>query len=181
MNANWHNESFPNPAGFLVRALAYILDSIVIIVPVAILQWVLLKYGRIQTPGYLSTLIMFLYSFVCHWRFGATFGKKQSEIRVETKDGGKISFMQSLKREYLNLFTFIVSIGLSFVDFGGAESEKIEYINSTIRIDFKNEIWHSILDSFLALIFIVDVIWIVFISQKRALHDIISGTYCRIK
>lgn len=97
-----------------------------------------------------------------HWLRGATIGKIQSEIRIQTEDGKRINITQSLLRESIYIVYLIIE----------ALAKSSLGLNRVLNSHF----YESILTAF-SVILIIDVLWA--LGKKRiALHDIISKTYC---
>ncbi len=103
-------------AGFGDRALALILDTIVVVFAFAVIgNWAAFRWGGVTTSGFelaglpaaatllLTGLVCFLYYWILEGLFGATFGKAIVGIRVRRVDGGKADFHASLVRNLLRI------------------------------------------------------------------------------
>ncbi len=104
------------PAGLIARALAYMVDSMVVVVILGILAAIL--YWTVMTPG---TWIYLLASFVVQWFYhviweifgkGATPGKKLFGIRVVAADGSPVSPGASFTRSLLRFADTFMGLSL---------------------------------------------------------------------
>ena len=119
------------PAGFWVRAVAVLIDGVVLIVAQGILfgaGWVLWGGGLgagVAVRGatqLFSWLIGAAYTIGFHWQWGQTLGKMALQIRVVSMDGGPLSFGQAVGR-YLGTFLSALILGIGFV-MAGVRSDK---------------------------------------------------------
>lgn len=103
-------------AGFGDRALALVLDTVVIVVAFAVIgNWAAARWGGATSSGFelsgvaalvaivLTGLAAFLYYWILEGTLGATFGKAIVGIRVRRVDGGKVDLRASLIRNLLRL------------------------------------------------------------------------------
>ncbi|MFW5928698.1 MAG: RDD family protein, partial [Thermoplasmatota archaeon] len=118
------------------RIMAYIIDLIIIIIPIFLILYYLLQQGIIGieivsgTPTFkgrtvlfailsLSISIQFLYFTILEWFLGGSLGKLLLGLRVMDDDFEKLSFIQSAARNAgryadIMLFFYIISIVLIF-------------------------------------------------------------------
>lgn len=116
------------------RIVAYIIDLIIIIIPIFVILYYLLQQGIIGieivsgTPTFkgrtvlfailsLSISIQFLYFTILEWLLGGSLGKLLLGLRVMDDDFEKLSFIQSAARNAgryadMMLFFYIISIVL---------------------------------------------------------------------
>jgi uncharacterized RDD family membrane protein YckC len=119
-------------AGFLYRFLAYIIDALLLLVPLTIimLYWLYGNYGdQLLEPSVLydvltiemplftvaSMLIFFLYFSILEGRFQATLGKKLLGLRVVDAGLEPIGFQKALLRNALRLLWEVPFIGLGLL------------------------------------------------------------------
>ena len=119
------------PAGFWIRAVAVLIDGVVLIVAQGILfgaGWML--WGSGLSAGMavkgatqlFSSLIGAAYTIAFHWIWGQTLGKMALQIRVVSMDGGRLSFGQAVGR-YFATFLSALILGIGFV-MAGVRSDK---------------------------------------------------------
>jgi uncharacterized RDD family membrane protein YckC len=97
---------------WLLRLIAYIIDAIIIGIIVAILWFILFvpfifvgafagffaAWGVALLFPFLLGVLMVFYFFYAEVNWGGTFGKRIMGLRVQTVNGGKISYSQSFIR-----------------------------------------------------------------------------------
>jgi uncharacterized RDD family membrane protein YckC len=126
-----HVPAATRPAGFWVRAVAVLIDGVVLLIAQGILfgaGWML--WGGGMGGGILlkgvtqlfSTLLGAAYSIVFHWKWGQTLGKMALQIRVVGMDGGGISFGQSVGRYFGTMLSALIFC-IGFV-MAGVRSDK---------------------------------------------------------
>ncbi|QBP39722.1 RDD family protein [Paenisporosarcina antarctica] len=125
-----------NPAGFWVRLLASIMDSLVISVPLGIIFYLLT--GNWEDESF-SSLLNILYSIIVPilW-YGYTVGKRIMKIRIVKVDGSKLGIGAMLMRVVVAALIYIVTLGIAA-------------IVSAFMVGLRED--------------------------KRAIHDLIAGTY----
>jgi uncharacterized RDD family membrane protein YckC len=119
------------PAGFWIRAVAVLIDGVVLIVAQGILfgaGWILWGSGlsagvamRGATQLF-SSLIGAAYTIGFHWMWGQTLGKMALQIRVVSMDGGPLSFGQAVGRYFASFLSAII-LGIGFI-MAGVRSDK---------------------------------------------------------
>ena len=119
------------PAGFWIRAVAVLIDGVVLIVAQGILfgaGWIFLGGGlgagtavRGATQLF-SSLIGASYTIVFHWMWGQTLGKMALQIRVVSMDGGPLSFGQAVGRYFASFLSALI-LGIGFI-MAGVRSDK---------------------------------------------------------
>ena len=125
-----------NPAGFWVRLLASIMDTLIISIPLGIIAYILT--GNWDNEN-LSGTISAIYSIVLPiiW-YGYTVGKRMMKIRIVKVDGSKLGIGAMLMRVVVAGLIYIVTLGIAA-------------IVSAFMVGLRED--------------------------KRALHDLIAGTY----
>ena len=117
-------------AGFFVRVIAFVVDSVVLVafgIPLAAAGWFGMRAGAlalgqpgpVETDETLFTILMAawfamatIYFTVLHHRFGQTIGKSLLGLRVQTLDAARVGTFRSLVR------AFGYAISSSFFGFG---------------------------------------------------------------
>ncbi|MFC6038880.1 RDD family protein [Paenisporosarcina macmurdoensis] len=125
-----------NPAGFWVRLLASIVDSLVISIPLGIIAYILTgNWDNENLSGTISAIYSILLPII--W-YGYTVGKRMMKIRIVKVDGSKLGIGAMLMRVVVAGLIYIVTLGIAAIVSG----------------------------------FMVGLR-----EDKRALHDLIAGTY----
>lgn len=125
-------------SGFFRRAVAFILDMVIVAVPAALLFMPVLgvQLAGVETPDQLSQLQMGLFgltfiswqffTFLLMWLYFAilesgkhqsTWGKRLLGIKVIGKDGGRISFARATGRFFAKILSNIFYIGFIMAGF----------------------------------------------------------------
>ena len=123
----WAAFEMGEPGGFWFRAAAYIIDSLVIVLPLVML-WVILgqplpeSFDQIVDPpeGYdrLQILVLFLtmaYDTALITYFATTVGKRALGLYVVRTDGSRVSFARALARHFVTALSANLTLGLIFL------------------------------------------------------------------
>lgn len=108
-----YNQSINKPAGFWIRFAASILDTIIVMVPLAIISYFITG----DWEGDISTSIAsFLYYLILPvvW-VGYTIGKRIVGIRIVKVNGEKVGFGTTLMRYVVASLIYIVTIGVGVI------------------------------------------------------------------
>lgn len=173
-------EKYTEPAGFGRRLLAFFLDAVaffILMIPISMLSWAL----KLELSDSIPYLLFTLYFVFFTWRFGRTFGKFHTELKVESIQGERISLMQSIARMIFNWgFLLLPSIAL-FLSINSFQPENTVILEPKEIISFTSlSITFGVIMGLLFLL-IIDFGFILFRKDKRALHDLIAGTRCMKK
>lgn len=127
----------------------------------AISQNVLLSY----TLEYVLFLIFNIYLIVT---YGGTPGKLMMKIRVVNGQGKYLTFQQALLRHLFPIMSLVISIVM------GVNGNHFTVMMSPAATGgYLDESFNNIF----GLIFVVNCLFIILNTRKRALHDLIAGTY----
>jgi uncharacterized RDD family membrane protein YckC len=125
-----------NPAGFWVRLLASLMDTLIISVPLGIIAYILTgNWENENLSGTISTIYSIVIPII--W-YGYTVGKRMMKIRIVKVDGSKLGIGAMLMRVLVAGLIYIVTLGIAA-------------IVSAFMVGLRQD--------------------------KRALHDLIAGTY----
>jgi uncharacterized RDD family membrane protein YckC len=108
-------------AGFWIRLLAYIIDSLILSIPSNIINKVILntveaeKIEIAMVKSVISFIILSFYFVIMTYRFEATVGKMILKLKVVSEDRTKLSFWQLIKRETIGKFFSAVLLGIGFI------------------------------------------------------------------
>ena len=115
------------PGSFWFRALAYIIDSLVIVLPLVFLWFILGQpvpenFDQILDPpeGYdrLQILVLFLtmaYDTALITYFATTVGKRAFGLYVVRTDGSRVGFVRALARHVVTALSANLTLGLIFL------------------------------------------------------------------
>jgi len=131
-------QSVVMPAGFWIRFIATLIDSIVISAPFGIITFAL---GNVENPTVdaLSNITSILYTLLLpvYWH-GYTVGKKLMGIRIVKVNGERVGIGTMLMRNIVSGLIYVLTLGIAVI---------ISAFMVALRTD------------------------------RRAIHDLIAGTY----
>ncbi|MFJ7975866.1 RDD family protein [Peribacillus sp. JNUCC 23] len=172
-----------NPAGFWVRFGAKVIDALIFIVLGLIL-------GAIFSDGtseWVSNIISFLYALLLpiFW-YGYTVGKKALKVRIVKLDGSQVTLWTMIKRNViawivyglpsiLGVIGFIVTVGISGFDVLINEDLMSDEVLGGLLL--KGFVWVMIGLLLSGVLYIISAFMIGLREDKRALHDLIAGTF----
>lgn len=134
MEAN--NQMIHNPAGFWIRLLASVLDTIIVMVPLTLISY--LMTGNWEGDFFTNSISLLYYLILPVIWVGYTVGKRIVGVRIVKVNGEKVGFGTMLMRVIVASLIYIVTLGIAG-------------IVSAFMIGFRRD--------------------------KRAIHDMIAGTY----
>jgi len=174
---------FMQPAGFWIRVGAHILDALIIGAPIGLLGYLLGKINPDIAISAISIIIMslpgLLYKPLMESVFGATLGKMICKIRVLNDEGNKLSIVMA----YVRFFPFLLA------NFAGIAQR----IWITSQPNFQDPAFRETMirnpEYLLILLFVItfglfsilDCLFVAFTERKRAIHDMMAGSYCVYK
>jgi uncharacterized RDD family membrane protein YckC len=133
-------------AGFWKRALAYSIDAhFYVIISMVCFYFVLSGDGTAEEKyaGYINVvnygvLLWVIYFVIAECTTGGTFGKHCAGLRVETKDGEKLTFLHALGRylsAFLNYLTLLV--GYLMIGFTRKKIGLHDIVSGTRVVNYK--------------------------------------------
>jgi uncharacterized RDD family membrane protein YckC/predicted Ser/Thr protein kinase len=148
-------------SGFIARAMATAVDA-VLFLPVF---WLLHVW---------AWLLVIAYSIIGHARFGQTVGKWFLKLRVVDAEGRKIGWKRATIRFFAEMWAPIVWVGLGigvYVQYGegGAVLKKSE--------DLVAPLLYMLAFTLTLLAYVGGFLVAAFHPKKRALHDLLAGSY----
>ena len=169
------------PAGFFRRLVAYFIDTFAfsIISVLGIVVWAVHN----NTLGYYVGMVLFivLYKPVMETLFGGTLGKFFLGVRVVKKDGDEINAFQGIVRNIFfmaNLYMTFLILLIIMKMIGSANIKFSSLVLGSASIMGMKFIHFFLFYKLIPIIIMFDSLFIIFSSRKRALHDLLAGTYC---
>lgn len=149
MDTSLHNEwntgttsSSRNYAGFWIRFVAFILDSLIAGILSFVLTFVLSMTMGFDREDLVTTLIINLFSLVFGWiyyaglessKYQGTLGKQMMGIYVTNESGAPISFMRATGRYFAKILSSIILlIGFIMAAFTSKKQALHDMIASTL-------------------------------------------------
>lgn len=157
--------------GFWKRVLISFVDFLVMILPSYLLNRLVTSAAEgLQSaiPLFIQFLLLCLFNVVMVARYGGTPGKLLLKVRIINADGA----FPSLKQAVIRYSFFIVNSFLAFVVTLGD--------SAIVSFDSPVSNWSPLaegLNSILLIVVIIDCVCVAFMNNKRALHDLMAGTY----
>ncbi|MES2984930.1 MAG: RDD family protein [Pseudomonadota bacterium] len=173
-NVETQQAPLPKYAGFWVRAVAKLIDCLVMLPITLGTLWSMSRgvetYLLCQLP---LSLLAVAYIVYFNGRYGATIGKRVMKLQVLDISGAKIDYKQALCREIVSVAYIFLSCVFSWLSFahapssesalslyiGGQQSPALHFVNLAMQ-----------------LFVFLDILVLVFNKKKRAIHDFIGGT-----
>lgn len=104
----------------------------------------------------------FIYSIIGHYKFGQTFGKRLTFVKVVQNENETklLSLTQAIKRDSIAILFVLLEIGV--IAFGLADTDYGEII-----LEFSTSIW-----------LIAELLTMLFNNKRRSVHDFIANSVC---
>lgn len=157
--------------GFWKRVLINLVDFLILALPVYFINgWAVSAAERYQSgiPLWIQWVLISLFNIVMVAKYGGTPGRLILRTRIVNEQGKYPSLKQAVIRYSFLLVNTLLAV---IVAAGNGTLSKLPeaYANwAPLASD---------LMGFLALIIIIDCLFIVFSMRNRALHDMMAGTY----
>lgn len=157
--------------GFWKRVLATILDLLIILIPAVIVYWIFNSLAvslHSEIPIILEYIFFVVFDIFMIVRFGGSPGKLVLKMKIVNQQGNIPTLKEALIRNTFRIISTIFSmiVGVSLYD--------LTVISTTLNL------WAPLatdLSKILGLIMLVDYLFVAFTPRKRALHDMMAGTY----
>lgn len=166
--------SYPHPAGFWIRVAASLVDTLVFI-PVIAVVFVALSTKRLPL-AILASIPGFIYKPFMECHYGATFGKMACGLRVVDSDGKRLS----LASAYVRYLPFLAGGAIGLLTtlwlFSTPEFKHVSGFLETGRLMKENP--YDPLKTVVNIAALIDCVVVVFTHRKRALHDMLAGSFC---
>lgn len=171
-------ENFSRPAGFWVRFGASIIDSLVFI-PVMVLSfWNM--YSLKSMPLMISLCAVgMIYKPFMESSYGATLGKMSFGLKVIDDNGNMLTLFRAYVRFLPNLISVLLNLVSSIILFSSPAFQ-----SATTLMEMGQAQPRGIINLFqflVNLLIVIDCVFVAFTFRKRALHDMLAGSYCVYK
>ena len=173
---------FMKPAGFWIRFGAIILDWLIFAIPFVILEFILkrinIDYVLSVTYVVLKTIPDLFYKPLMESIWGATLGKMICKIQVLDGEGKKLP----ISRAYLRFFPFLLYIltGLVLGIWIYSQPDLDLQDPNLLKTLMQNPTY--LLLTFVLILTVlflfVDCLCVAFNPRKRAIHDMMAGSFC---
>lgn len=153
---------------FWPRFWAPTIDEVILWIPVSLLPFVIYKMAYLENhAGTLLSmsvyLIYYLYSIYLHKKYGATFGKMVTRVKVvDAVTEGPITFKQAIIRDLIPAMFSISLIAYLLIT---GDSELMDDSAYTLYMPLILLGW-----------FLAEIITMLTNKKRRALHDFLAGT-----
>lgn len=169
------NDFSPLPAGFWVRGVALLIDTL-ILSPLMIASIYNLYHFKNYFLLLMLTIPMMIYQPYMESRYGATIGKKAMKLQVIDKQGRYLSLSKAYVRFIPSLLLMITAMASNYYLYNLPDFEQATTAIEIARLkvgDPTNLLYRVII------VFVyIDVLTIVFNRRKRAIHDFLASSYC---
>jgi uncharacterized RDD family membrane protein YckC len=171
-------ENYSRPAGFWIRAGAYIIDTVIFIPIMVLAFWNMFRLKStavlvlISLPGLVYKPLMESY-------FGATLGKMACRIKVIDDNGKKLSLAVAYVRFLPFLASAVITLVSQVILFSLPQFESIKSFVELGQAQEKGFL--SALGTLVNIFIIIECVIAAFTFRKRALHDMLAESFCVYK
>jgi uncharacterized RDD family membrane protein YckC len=170
--------SYPRPAGFWIRAVARVVDNLIFIPLIGLLIYNLLVI-KSSLLMFLIAIPDFFYKPLMESYYGATLGKMACGIQVMDAKGQKLSLSVAYMRCIPFLISNVVTLIGALITFSSPGFSFASTLAEIARVEETNPVEHF--ETIINLLLLVDCIVAGFTYRKRAVHDMMAGSYCVYK
>jgi uncharacterized RDD family membrane protein YckC len=167
------------PAGFWIRVVAALIDYIIVLAPLQVGAFIAFSYVKnlplfllLSSPGF----VYIVYKPLMESRYGATLGKMACGLRVIDQQGRRLSIVAAYVRFLPWLVTAVVHLITLVWVFSLPQFQAVSGFLELGRLTQQSPV-HS-LNTILGYVFMIDCVTAAFTTRKRAIHDMIAGSYC---
>ena len=171
-------ENYSRPAGFWIRVGAAIIDGLVFI-PIMILSFWNMFTLKSTFLLIMMSLLRLIYKPFMESSFGATLGKMSCGIKVIDDNCSKLSLLRAYIRFLPAFVSSAITLAIQLIRFS---SPQFESVTSLVELGQAQQ--KGLLDmcgSLAGLFVTIDCIFVAFTFRKRALHDMLAGSFCVYK
>lgn len=160
--------------GFKIRIIARFIDFLYFI-PLVLIHSNQIKVSQnaalISTILYTSFLILYYPYF--HAKSGQSLGKRHMKIKVISVDGSNISNWQAILRSIFDISWSLLWCISFLIAIQKMPTNTYPIVGSYSQL---MPAWYEITTILLSIVFIIDVLMMIFSKNKQSLHDLLAGT-----
>jgi uncharacterized RDD family membrane protein YckC len=171
-------ENFSRPAGFWVRVGATIVDLLVFIPVIALNFWNMYSLKSMPLMIALAAVGM-IYKPFMESSYGATLGKMSFGIKVIDDSGNMLTLFSAYIRFLPNLIGALLTLAASIILFLSPAFQSATTLMEMGQAQQGGIL--SLLQLLMNLFIVIDCVFVAFTFRKRALHDMLAGSYCVYK
>jgi len=170
--------SYPRPAGFWIRAVARVVDNLIFIPLIGLIFYniFVIKSSLLM---FLIAIPDFFYKPLMESYYGATLGKMACGIQVMDAKGQKLTLSAAYMRFIPFLISNILTLIRALILFSLPGFSSASTLAEIARVEETNPVEHF--KTIISLLVLVDCIVAGFTYRKRAVHDMMAGSYCVYK
>lgn len=161
-------------AGFWVRVVATLIDTLIFIPIIFISFQNMLSWKSIAIEG-LTTFAWMFYKVYMEWNYQATIGKMVMKIKVVNESGNGITLEQSIVRFS---FYFLSYMGTFLANYYLLTDPLFAEVNSLNDFAIFMENNAQTINSITNFPILISVTFVAFDLQKQAVHDKLAKTFC---
>jgi len=163
------------PAGFWIRVVASLIDGIVMS-PIQVAAFVAFLSVKSLPLALLVSIPGFVYKPFMESRYGATLGKMACGLRVIDQHGRRLSIVAAYERFLPPLVRAVVSLITIVWVFSAPQFQAVSSFLELGRLMQQSPV--NQLSTILSFVVLIDCVTAAFTNRKRAIHDMIAGSYC---
>lgn len=167
------------PAGFWIRVVAALVDFIIVLLPLQVGAFIAFSYVKnlpllllVSSPGF----VYIVYKPLMESRYGATLGKMACGLRVIDQQGRRLSIVAA----YVRFLPWLVPAVVHLITLVWVSSlPQFQAVSSFLelgRLTQQSPV-HQ-LSTIVGYLFLIDCVTAAFTNRKRAIHDMLAGSYC---
>lgn len=160
-------------AGFWVRVVASIIDSLIFI-PLSLVDYLELAHWEMFGVLVFIAVLNMFYKVYMEWKYQATLGKMALKIKVVSEGGGEITFEQSLVRYSLYFMAQLGTLISTYMAYNQYD------VFVSMGIESASEVQNRFLSStegFATFPLLISCSLVAFDLRRQSLHDKMAKTY----
>jgi uncharacterized RDD family membrane protein YckC len=163
------------PAGFWIRYVALLIDSIVLS-PLAVASYFNYFSAKSLPLFLLLSIPALVYKPLMESRYGATLGKMALGLRVIDQHGRRLNIGAAYVRFSPWLALAVVGLITNVWVFSTPQLQTVSGFVEFGQLMQQSPV--NLLSNILNCVFLIDCVTAAFTYRKRAIHDMIAGSYC---
>ncbi len=164
------------PAGFWIRVVATLIDFIVVFVPLQVAFFIAVVHLKSLPLCLLVSIPGFVYKPLMESRYGATVGKMACGLQVIDQQGRRLGIVAAYVRFLPVLAPAVVHLITLVWVFSVPQFQEVSGFLELARLAQQSPF--RPLSTILSYVGLIDYLTVAFTNRKRAIHDMIAGSYC---